>query len=161
MLSRYRLAKLAWIDRGRWGVDAEPVAGFLPVPTAGSRVGRRCAARYGLPCAGALNAAGWRDPPSQPGRAAVAPGPTSSSRERDLEAFRGAAQTPALINDALGQLQPPTRVRKALGVGHEDLRAWNWTLAKPPLPRSLFGYDLRVVPSDRQSCKRHEHLGAA
>jgi hypothetical protein len=35
------------------------------------------------------------------------------------------------VADALRELQPATRGQKSVRVGHEDLRAWNWTLDKP------------------------------
>ncbi|GAB14822.1 hypothetical protein ARGLB_077_00390 [Arthrobacter globiformis NBRC 12137] len=67
---------------------------------------------------------------------AVALRPPRRGRNRDLKPFRGPAQTPALINDTVRELQPAARGQKSVRVGHEDLRAWNWTLDKPHSTRS-------------------------
>ncbi|BCW86559.1 hypothetical protein NicSoilE8_42320 (plasmid) [Arthrobacter sp. NicSoilE8] len=61
----------------------------------------------------------------------VALRPTFSGRDRDRKPLRGTAQAPALINNALRELQPATRSEESVRVGHEDLRVWKRTLDKP------------------------------
>jgi hypothetical protein len=68
---------------------------------------------------------------------AVALCPAPGGGDGDLEAFGGAAQRPAILDDTAGQAQTPEFGQRRVTVGHEGLSGWRVDVAIHTEPEAL------------------------